>query len=512
MTRRIVLVAIALLAAPCPLHCAAADPLIASVTDEATVAELLRSRPNIIVVMTDDQGYAPIGRHGHPWIRTPSLDELCDQSVRFTRFLVSPTCSPTRSALMTGRHPMRNGVTHTILERERLTLDATTLPQVLRAAGYTTGIFGKWHLGDEEPYQPHNRGFDETFIHGAGGIGQAYDCSCADAPGNKYFDPVIRHNGSFVKTEGFCTDVFFTAALGWINEVKDGEAPFFCYIPTNAPHGPFTAPEKNLARFTELGFARDQAGFYGMIENVDENMGRLMQKLDEWHLRDSTLVIFLSDNGMAGEGSGQPGKELGKLPDGTPLVCYNAGMKGLKVSPDEGGVRVPLFLSWKGHIEPGRDIDRVTAHIDIFPTIAALAGAELPEGQVEGRSLLPLIEDAHAEWPDRYLYTHVGRWNTGENPDDYQWQRFSIRSHRFRLVNNTALFDMETDPGQTKNVIDEHADVVREMRSAYEAWWKVTRPMMVNETAPLSPTRPFHELYKKQLETTGIPKWQPPEF
>ncbi len=479
--------------------------------DEASPVSTAK-RPNILFIMTDDQGYPPVGRNGHPWIRTPNIDELYDQSVHFTRFLVCPTCSPTRSALMTGRHPMRNGVTHTILERERLTLDAVTLPQVLKRAGYTTGIFGKWHLGDEEPYQPHNRGFDETFIHGAGGIGQTYNCSCADVPGNKYFDPVIRHNGSFVKTEGFCTDVFFTAALSWIHQVKDGDAPFFCYLPTNAPHGPFTAPSRNLKRFTDLGFDRNHAGFYGMIENIDENMARLMQKLDEWHLRENTLVIFLSDNGMAGEGSGRPDEGLGNLPDGTPLLCYNAGMKGLKVSPDEGGVRVPLFLSWKGHIEPGRDIDRVTAHIDIFPTIAALAGAELPEGQVEGRSLLPLVENANAEWPDRFLYTHVGRWDTGENPDDYQWKRFAIRSQRYRFVNNVALFDMENDPGQTKNVIDEHPDIVSEMRSAYDAWWKETRPMMVNEDVPMSPTRPYHELYKKQLETTGIPKWEPPEF
>ncbi|MCA9086357.1 MAG: sulfatase-like hydrolase/transferase, partial [Planctomycetaceae bacterium] len=181
-------------------------------TVSVQAAEFKGSRPNIILMMTDDQGFAPVGRHGHPFIKTPNMDHLYDTSARVTRFLVSPTCSPTRSAIMTGRHPMRNGITHTILERERLTLDATILPQVLKTVGYTSGIFGKWHLGDEEPYQPHKRGFDETFIHGAGGIGQKYDCSCADAPNNSYFDPVVRHNGSFVKTKGFCTDVFFTAA------------------------------------------------------------------------------------------------------------------------------------------------------------------------------------------------------------------------------------------------------------------------------------------------------------
>ena len=172
-------------------------------------AALFGKAPNIILVMTDDQGYAPVGAHGHPWIKTPNMDKLHDTGTSFDRFLVSPTCSPTRAAIMSGRHPMKNGITHTILERERMALSTVSLPQVLAKAGYKSGIFGKWHLGDEEEYQPGSRGFDEVFIHGAGGIGQAYKCSCADVPKNKYFDPVVRHNGKFVKTKGFCTDVFF---------------------------------------------------------------------------------------------------------------------------------------------------------------------------------------------------------------------------------------------------------------------------------------------------------------
>ena len=485
--------------------------LLASAAPCTFAAEPLEgSRPNIILIITDDQGYGPVGRHGHPWIKTRNLDKLYDTSVRFTRFLVSPTCSPTRSALMTGRHPMRNGVTHTILERERLTLDATTLPQVLKTTGYTTGIFGKWHLGDEEPYQPHNRGFDEAFIHGAGGIGQAYDCSCADAPGNTYFDPIVRHNGSFVKTEGFCTDVFFTAALGWIKQVKDGDAPFFAYLTTNAPHSPFIAPAKNSKRFTDLGFGEKQAGFYGMIENIDENVGRLMSKLDEWRLFDNTLVIFMSDNGMAGGGAGRRGQPLARPSDGTEFFPYNAGMKGLKGSADEGGVRVPFFVRWDGRIEPGRNVDRIAAHIDVFPTLATLAGARLPEGQVEGRNLLPLIKNPEAHWPDRYLFTHKGRWKTGADPDEHQWKDFAVRSQRFRYVEDVALYDMQNDPDQTTNVIDEHPEIVKKMRAAYDTWWKKTLPRMVNEDAPLSPTRPFHELYNTQKQTTGIPQWRPP--
>ncbi len=462
--------------------------------------------------MTDDQGYAPVGRHGHPWLHTPNMDELYDTSTRFTRFLVSPTCAPTRSSIMTGRHPLKNGVTHTILERERLTLDATTLAQVLKQSGYATGIFGKWHLGDEENYQPHHRGFDEAFIHGAGGIGQAYDCSCADAPGNKYFDPVIRHNGSFVKTDGFCTDLFFTAALGWIKQQSQQQEPFFAYVVTNAPHSPFVAPPKNTQRFTELGFGQDQAGFYGMVENIDENLGRLMSKLDEWQLLDNTLVIFMSDNGMTGGGSGNPSKPLGHLPDGTPLKFYNADMKGLKGSPDEGGVRVPFFMRWDGHIKADQEVDRIAAHIDIFPTLAALAGADLPVGQVEGRSLLPLIENPSAEWPDRFLFTHVGRWPTGSNPDEFQWKKFAIRNQQYRFVDNAQLFDMHVDPSQTTNVIDEHPQVVAEMRAAYDKFWKEARPLMVNESAAMSKTRPFHVLYDQQMKQGGIPQWIPPSL
>ena len=245
----------------------------------ANAESLSGSRPNIILIITDDQGYGPVGAHGHPWIETPNLDKLYSQSTRFERFLVSPTCSPTRAAIMSGRHPLKNGVTHTILERERMALSTYTIAQGLNSVNYQTGIFGKWHLGDEKFYQPENRGFNEVFIHGAGGIGQAYACSCADAPGNKYFDPVIRHNGKFVKTKGYCTNIFFNAALGWIKEVKKSSKPFFAYITTNAPHGPFSAPPSNTNKVKDLGLAEKQAGLYGMIENIDANVGLLTNKL-----------------------------------------------------------------------------------------------------------------------------------------------------------------------------------------------------------------------------------------
>ncbi|MEM7146990.1 MAG: arylsulfatase [Verrucomicrobiota bacterium] len=499
--------------------------------------------PNIILLITDDQGYAPIAAHGHPWINTPNLDKLHDTSTRFTRFLVSPTCSPTRAALMTGRHPMKNGVTHTILERERMTLNATILPQVLKTAGYTSGIFGKWHLGDEEEYQPRNRGFDESFIHGAGGIGQAYDCSCADAPGNKYFDPAIRHNGKFVKTKGYCTDLFYTAALGWIKEITQGKksagaarTPFFAYITTNAPHGPFIAPPSNTKRFTDLGFEEKTAGFYGMIENIDENIGRLLTKLEEWDLMEDTIIIFMSDNGMTGGGSGRPGATLGNLPDGTPMEYYNAEQKGMKGSTDEGGVRVPFFVRWDGQWGPNREVDSIAAHIDVLPTLADIAGIDLKsaEGasgssvtlvkQVEGRSLVPLLEAPDTDWPDRFLFTHKGRWATGSDPNEDQFKNFAVRNQRFRYVGATGgnkrqqdepkafLYDMEADPGQTTDVIDQYPEVAKKMLNAYKKFWKEAVPLMVNEDAPMSPTRPYHEDYYAQEKKEGIPNWQPPSL
>ena len=233
--------------------------------------------------MTDDQGYGDLGWTGNPIIHTPHIDAFAKQSIRFTDFHVSPTCSPTRCSLMTGRHEFRSGVTHTIFERERMSLKSTTLAQVLKSAGYTTGIFGKWHLGDEAPYQPDKRGFDEVFIHGAGGIGQSYAGSCGDAPGNKYFDPAIRHNGQFEKTKGYCTDLFFAQALKWMDTKRKDKSPFFAYITPNAPHAPLQCPEDYAKRYADK-VDTNVAKFYGMIENIDDNFGRLLAKLDEWGL------------------------------------------------------------------------------------------------------------------------------------------------------------------------------------------------------------------------------------
>lgn len=464
------------------------------------ISDLQGRRPNIILVMTDDQGYGDLACHGNPVLRTPNLDDLHSRSQRFTKFQVSPTCAPTRSSLLTGRHEFKNGVTHTINERERLALSAKTIAGVLRETGYSTGIFGKWHLGDEDAYQPGKRGFDEVFIHGAGGIGQNYSgTSCADAPPNRenrYFDPVIRHNGTFVKTDGFCTDVFFRQALGWINERRQTNRPFFALVTTNAPHSPYIAPDRFIKRFLDAGMNEDLAGFFGMIENIDENMGLLLKKLEEWDLEENTLLIFMTDNGTAA------GHKV-----------FGAGMRGHKNTQHEGGTRVPAFFSWKGTLKGGVDIDYLTAHIDIFPTLAVLAGAGLPDnGQVEGRSLLPLMKNPDTEWKDRFLFTHVGRWKRGSDIQESKFKQCAVRSERFRMINNAELFDMEKDPGQTTNVMDQFPETVRKMRDAYEKWWEETTPLMVNEDTWYEGEAPFIKNYNNQLKIRGIPAWDPPSI
>ncbi len=406
---------------------------------------------------------------------------------------------------MSGRHEFRNGVTHTILERERMALSTTTIAEILSRAGYATGIFGKWHLGDEEPYQPHNRGFQEVFIHGAGGIGQAYDCSCADAPpnrDNRYFDCVFRHNTKFVQTTGFCTDVIFQAALGWIDVQRQTDAPFFAYVVTNAPHGPMIAPQQYKQPFLDAGFDQVTAAQYGMIVNIDDQIGRLREHVSRAGIEENTLLIFMTDNGQ----SDRMGKRHGER-----YPLYAAGLRSGKGSPYEGGTRVPAFWRWKGVLPEGEDIPALAAHLDLFETFAELAAAEIPAGVQprDGRSLVPLLENPQAPWDDRLLFVHRGRWPKGDEPNKSKYDACAVRSERFRLVNHTELYDIDADPGETTNVADQHPDVVRRMQEAFDAWWAETRPLMVNEDVPNSPTKPYWVLFEQQARETGIPAWPP---
>lgn len=473
-------------------------------------AELAGARPNVIFVLTDDQGYGDISAHGNPVLKTPNLDQLRGESVRFTDFMVSPTCAPTRSALLTGRHEFRNGITHTILERERLDPKAVTLAQVLKTAGYTTGIFGKWHLGDEEAYRPNQRGFDEQFIHGGGGIGQSYPGSCGDAPGNEYFNPAILHNDKFVKTEGYCTDVFFAQAQKWLNEVK-GKKPFYCYIATNAPHGPYIARPEDKALYEGKDLGADTENFFGMIHNIDQNVGKLLAKLDEWGIAKDTLVVFMNDNG------GTAGVKV-----------FNAGMHGSKGSPWMGGTRASSFWRWPGKLKPA-DCGALTAHVDFFRTIAGLAGAKLSaqaEAQVEGRSLLPLLENPESGWEDRTLFSHVGRWRKGTDYNLAKMTNASVRTTQYHLVSEAPragagkkgkggaaakaaagpvkpkwqLFDVKADPGEVTDIAEKHPEIVSKMMADYDHWWDSLKGQVdLNEMAKGPKLNPFAEKYWQQF-------------
>jgi arylsulfatase A-like enzyme len=453
-------------------------PCCAAPTDHIE-SSLSGSRPNIVLVITDDQGYGELACHGNPIIKTPNLDKLHAESTRFTAFHVSPTCAPTRASLLTGRHEFRSGVTHTVLQRERLALDAVTLAEVLSKAGYQTGIFGKWHLGDEKPYRPAQRGFSESFIHGAGGIGQSYPGSCGDFPNNKYFDPYVLHNERVEKTTGYCTDVFFAEALEWIEANRS--QPFYAQIATNAPHEPLHCPPKYQKPYERAGLDKNAAAYYGMITNIDDNVGRLLKRLDRLGLAKNTLVIFMTDNGHA------------------PADLYNAGMRGRKNTPYEGGTRVPAFFRWPGKLPSGADVGALSGAVDIFPTLAELCGAEIPKKlTLDGRSLVPLLRDPKAHWPDRYLITHIGRWETGQAGSS-KFNQCAVRSQRFRLVNNHELYDIANDPGEQHNIFDEHPDAVAAMRQAFDQWWKEVQPRLVNENVPLSEENAFSVLYRDQV-------------
>ncbi len=431
-------------------------------------------RPNIILVMTDDQGYGEVGAHGNTMIQTPHLDALHAESVRLTNFHVDPTCSPTRSALITGRYSSRTGVWHTIMGRSIVHREETSFADVLSDAGYSTGFFGKWHLGDNSPYRPIDRGFQEAVYHGGGGVGQT-----PDYWGNDYFDDTYWHNGEPKPYQGYCTDVFFANALGFIEQQSaDGSAPFFVYLSTNAPHGPFLVDESYSKPYADKGVPNPMSKFYGMIENIDDNMGRLKDKLDELGIADNTLLIFMTDNGSAaGVTNTHPTQRVGSTnaqllksaaqeeAEGV-WQGFNAGMRGRKGSEYDGGHRVPFFVRWPdGNLGGPRDVANLAAHIDVLPTFADVAGVGRREDlDWDGTSLLPLLRGD--QWSDRTLVVHSQRIRFPE-----RWRKSSVMTEQYRLVNGEELFDMEADPGQVTNVADENPEIFAELRTAYDAWW-----------------------------------------
>lgn len=401
-----------------------------------------KKRPNVILVMTDDQGYGDLSLFGNPYLKTPNMDAVGREGVQFTQFQVSPVCSPTRSSLMTGRYNYRTGIVDTFLGRSMMYPDEVTVAEILGGAGYRTGIFGKWHLGDNYPMRSCDQGFQESLVIKGGGIGQP-----SDPPGTGYFDPVLQHNGVSKKYSGYCSDVFFDHATEWIE--KGGNKPFFAYIAPNAPHSPLIVAEEWSGPFAKMGLAEDVAKVYGMIANLDWNLGKLIARMRTTGLERDTLLIFMTDNGPTG-----------------PTERYNSGMRAVKGTPYQGGIRVPFFLRWPGRLTPGKT-DRISAHIDVMPTILDVCGVKLPPGlQIDGKSLWSLADGSAKNWPDRTLFT---QWHRGDVPQAFRDS--AVRTQRYKLVNGKELYDMDADPAESRDIAAANPKIVARMREEYTQWF-----------------------------------------
>jgi arylsulfatase A-like enzyme len=430
-------------------------------------------RPNVVLVMTDDQGYGDIGFHGNPLIRTPRLDQFAGESVRFNHFYVCPVCSPTRACLMTGRYNYRTRAIDTWIGRSMMDTDEVTIAEMLAAAGYRTGIFGKWHLGDNYPLRPMDQGFQESLVHRGGGVSQP-----ADPPGNRYMNPLLMHNGQEVQTEGYCSDVYTDAAIEFISENRD--EPFFVYLAFNCPHTPLDVPDEWVEPYRSMNLDDERlkvpghplpqaadlettAKVYAMVTNIDDNVGRLSDHLEQLGLVENTLFVFITDNGPQ-------------------QVRYNAGMLDRKTNVHEGGVRVPCFVRWPRRLEAGHEVDTMAAHIDLTPTILAACGVAPPaDVTLDGVNILPLAEDKvdDDDWPDRTIFF---QWHRGDVPE--RRRAFAVRTPRYKLAQplgafkplpedelHYELYDMEADPLEEHDISAENPAIVRDLLARYDRWF-----------------------------------------
>jgi arylsulfatase len=424
-------------------------------------------QPNVILIITDDQGYGDLGFTGNPHVKTPVLDNLARESVRFNQFYVSPVCAPTRASLMTGRFSLRTGVRDTYNGGAIMAPEEVTIAEMLKNAGYTTGVFGKWHLGDNYPSRPNDQGFDESLIHLSGGMGQPGDFTTFVNGDSSYFNPVLWHNGEQKGYEGYCSDIFAGEAVTFIE--KNQDKPFFCYLTFNAPHTPLQVPNEYYNMYKDIdpssGFPDDGRPFpqmsekdredarkvYAMVTNIDHNVGKLLQKLEELEIADNTLVIFMTDNGPQ-----QP--------------RYVAGMRGRKGSVYRGGVRVPFYFRLPALFDGDRDIETTTAHIDILPTLAELCSAELPADRtIDGKSLLPLL---NREQPEEFETRSLFFYWTRRYPELYQ--NIAVQKGPFKLVGHThfdaplenfELFNIQKDGFELNNILTENKALASQMKT-----------------------------------------------
>jgi arylsulfatase A-like enzyme len=438
-------------------------PLFLTVLLLATSAAHGARHPNVLLILTDDQGYGDISSHGNPHVSTPVLDQLAANGARFERFFVSPVCAPTRAALLTGRYALRTGVFGVTRGHETMAAEELTLAEALRGAGYRTGAFGKWHNGRHMPNHPNGQGFDEFFGF-CGGHWQ------------RYFDANLEHNGQPVESKGYIIDTLTDAAMRFIRDNR--EQPFLCYVPYNTPHSPWRVPEKWWARHADTKLDLKARCAYAMVENLDWNVGRLLRLLEELNLEKDTIVLFLTDNGANSD-------------------RFNAGMKGRKGSVDEGGSRVPLFIRWPGHIPGGSIVHEMAAHIDLLPTLLDLCDVRKPDGPpLDGVSLARRLLGGAKQQTDRLLFTDVF-WG------DVKSLRGAVRTERWRAVLNKqrwSLYDMPADPGQLHDLADRFPTELKRLRTAFERWFEQTgaaalkyHPAPVGHPARPRVTLPAHE-------------------
>jgi arylsulfatase A-like enzyme len=443
--------------------------LLAVVSTSASAAD---ERPNIILIMTDDQGYGDLSCHGNPILKTPHLDALAGQSVRLTDFHVAPMCTPTRGQLLTGVDALRNRAMNVSSGRTLLNRRLPTMASLLRDAGYRTAIFGKWHLGDNYPYRPQDRGFEEALWFPSSHIG-----AVPDFWGNDYFNDTYYYQGERQQIDGYCTDVFFNHAREWIADVEASTEPFFVYLPLNAPHGPLFVPKKyresvrkslqaaagNIPKLAPERRA-SLVSFLAMIANIDDNVGKLLQSLDERELAENTIVIFLTDNGST----------MGP-------AYFNAGMRGGKTTLWEGGHRVPCFIRWpKGGFGEPREIDELTEVQDLLPTLLDLCGiTPPPAAKFDGTSLAGLLRGRDQQLPDRMLVINYSRMpilQEGEPASIPKKEGAAVLWEKWRLLGGEQLYDLRTDPGQHTDVSQKHPDIVAKMRAHLDRWWETLGP------------------------------------
>ncbi|MDX2443354.1 MAG: arylsulfatase [Bacteroidales bacterium] len=433
----------------------------------------ISEKPNVLLIITDDQGYGDLGYHGNPDIITPGLDQLASESVRFTNFYVCPVCAPTRSTILTGRYHPRTGVYDTYNGGAIMATEELTIAEILRENGYATGIFGKWHLGDNYPFRPEDQGFTTSLIHPGGGMGQVADIYNFFRGDSSYFDPVLLENGKKSQKRGYCSDIFANGAINFIRKHKN--EPFFAYLSFNAPHTPLQVPEEYYAMYKNIEFDTSKYAIkghpinqmdsnqqeaarkvYAMVSNIDDNINQLFWELDNLGLRKNTLVIFLTDNGPQ-------------------QIRYTAGLRGRKGNVYEGGIRVPFFMDIPGEQFQDKDVQISGAHIDLLPTILEYCELDLPENvELDGKSLWPVIRGDEVDWKDRALFFH---WQRGM-PEPYQ--NIAVRKGDYKLVGKTEytasaedleLYNIKEDPFEQYNLIEDKLEKARELKADFDSYY-----------------------------------------